>query len=340
MNLSGASITVSSEDIKSIIEDFLKVPGLAIERINVDKHLSIQGNYKKFVRIPFKVTVSVVSIREEDLILQIEKVQLGKVSVFKWIKDLALKKFMKTLKEYGITSEKGKIQLHIPAILKQIPIKVNFNLNTLELYKDKIYIEVKKINIHINGQAVLQENVAAENNEDNDTAKVLLQNDQYNDFREDIKSKIPERFKDLLPYVMILPDILALFIRLFKDKRVPLKAKIICGSIITYFMLPIDLLPDFLPIVGKIDDVALAFFALDKMLCEIPEQVIKENWSGKEDIILIIRKGVNLIYKTIGTSNLVKGFSWLAKTVKERRNGDIETEIKENSTNGEEVLCD
>lgn len=340
MNISGASITVSSDDIKSIIEDFVKVPGLSIDSIKVDKHIYLQGSYKKFIKLNFTIVVSIVSIKEEELQLKIEKVQLGKVSVFKWIKDLVLKKLVKTLKEYGISTDKGKIQLHIPAILKQIPIKLNLNLNALELYKDKIYIEVKKININLGEKPAEQENKEVLNEEEKSVCSNIPEKDQYSELREDIQNKAPERFKALLPYVMILPDILALFIRLFKDKRVPLKAKIICGSVITYFMLPIDILPDFLPVIGKIDDLALAFYALDKMLCDIPEQIIKDNWEGKEDIVLIIRKGVKLVYKTIGTNNLVKGCSWVAKTIKKKRNSEVQTVIKENDINGEEILCD
>lgn len=340
MNISGASITVSSEDIKSIIEDFVKVPGLTIEGISVDKQVSLSGAYKKFVRIPFKVSVSIVSIKERELELQIEKIQLGKISVFKWIRDFALSKFMKTLKEYGIHSEKGKVKLRLEEILKQVPVKLNFSLNALELYKDKIHIEVKKINIDISGQAVSESAVLGESKDTLKTIKTTVEGDKYNELREDIENKVPDKFKGLLPYVMILPDIFALFIRLFKDKRVPLKAKIICGSIITYFALPIDILPDFLPIVGKIDDLALAFFALDKLLCEVPEQIIKDNWAGKEDIIVVIRKGIDLLYKTIGTNNLVKGYSWVAKALKGRKNSADQAEIKENNTNGKEVLCD
>jgi uncharacterized membrane protein YkvA (DUF1232 family) len=340
MNISGASFTVSSEDIKSIITDFLEVPNLTIDKIEIDKHLYIYGSYKWFIKLNFNLVVGIVSIREQELLLRIEKVHIGKLSVFKWIRNLVLDRLIKTLKEYGITTNKGIVKFEITSILKKLPIKLDFRLHALELYKNKMYLEIEKVSLNLKGQAVSQSVIDLKPQEENAKPAVVVMQDQYTELRTDINNKVPDKFKGLLPYIMLLPDILALFIRLFKDKRVPLKVKLICGSIITYFALPVDIVPDFLPIIGKIDDLALAFFALDNMLCQVPEQIIKDNWAGKEDIILIIRKGINLIYKTIGTSNLVKGYSWIAKRFKKKNNIQIETEVKETIENAEEVLCD
>ncbi|WP_163194120.1 YkvA family protein [Clostridium thermarum] len=340
MNISGASFTVTSEDIKSIITDFLEVPNLIIDKIEVDKHIYISGSYKKFIKLNFDIAVSIVNIRKQEVLLTIEKVHIGKLSVFKWIRNLVLSKLTKILKEYGLTSDKGIIKLSISSILKKLPVKLDFKLHAVELYKNKVYIEVEKISLNLKGQPILEKIAEPVPQEENMKSAVVIIEDQYTEFREEINSKLPEKFKGLMPYMMLLPDILALFMRLFKDKRVPLKVKLICGSIIAYFALPIDIVPDFLPILGKVDDVAIAFYALDKMLCELPEEIIKDNWAGNEDIILMIRKGINLIYKTIGTSNLVKGYSWIASKFRKKNKAQIEIEVKETVKNAEEVLCD
>lgn len=67
-------------------------------------------------------------------------------------------------------------------------------------------------------------------------------------------------------------DIPAVFIAL-KDKNTPLIAKIIAGLTIGYALSPIDLVPDFIPILGYLDDVILlpALVALTMKL--IPEEV-------------------------------------------------------------------
>jgi len=61
-----------------------------------------------------------------------------------------------------------------------------------------------------------------------------------------------------------------------KDKRTPKMAKFLLGLAIGYVLLPFDLIPDFIPVIGHLDDIiivpALVFFAL-KM---IPKEVIEE----------------------------------------------------------------
>ena len=63
-------------------------------------------------------------------------------------------------------------------------------------------------------------------------------------------------------YILIIPDIVALIYRLLKDKRVPVKTKIIISSVICYIAVPSDLIPDKIPFVGKIDDIAVVLTAV------------------------------------------------------------------------------
>ena len=99
---------------------------------------------------------------------------------------------------------------------------------------------------------------------------------------------------------MIVPDFLALLYRLFKDERVDKKTKAVVGVALGYLASPIDILPDSIPFIGKIDDVAIIFFVLNKIVNDIPENVLLENWQGQEDIIKIIKEGVNYINSAVG----------------------------------------
>ena len=96
----------------------------------------------------------------------------------------------------------------------------------------------------------------------------------------------------------------------------------------------------FIPIIGSIDDFALAFYALNKILCEVPEEVITDNWQGKDDIILIIRTGISLIQKFVGASNLAKGYRWILKNLKKGNDEDIHVEVKEKEIDVKESICD
>ncbi len=102
------------------------------------------------------------------------------------------------------------------------------------------------------------------------------------------KSKDPEKLQ-LTDFLFALPDFFILLTRLFLDKRVPGNKKVFLGSIIGYMLLPFDLIPDFIPILGYLDDLVLVVLALDQILNDIEERVLIDNWSGKSNVIELIR---------------------------------------------------
>ena len=72
---------------------------------------------------------------------------------------------------------------------------------------------------------------------------------------------------------------LILYYVLQKDK-VPLKDKIIITGALGYFILPIDLIPDFIPLAGYTDDVVGMLFAIKKCMNYVDDE-IKEKVSAK-----------------------------------------------------------
>ncbi len=95
------------------------------------------------------------------------------------------------------------------------------------------------------------------------------------------KKPDPERPPDpTIPFRTLahLPNFVTLYVRLFKDKRVPLFPKALVVGAIAYALSPIDLLPDFsLPGVGYIDDVALIVLALRAFVPLCPRNVVEEH---------------------------------------------------------------
>ena len=113
--------------------------------------------------------------------------------------------------------------------------------------------------------------------------------DCYTVGRGKIKEKMPLNVQKYSDYILIIPDIVALIYRLLKDKRVPVKTKIIISSVICYIAVPSDLIPDKIPFIGKIDDIAVVFFALNKIIQDVPAKVILENWEGKNNIVSVLK---------------------------------------------------
>ncbi|MEO8457472.1 MAG: DUF1232 domain-containing protein [Chloroflexota bacterium] len=64
---------------------------------------------------------------------------------------------------------------------------------------------------------------------------------------------------------------------LARDARVPLFAKIVALAVVVYFASPIDLIPDFIPVLGHLDDVLIAIIGGAILLRSIPPGVIEEH---------------------------------------------------------------
>ena len=62
----------------------------------------------------------------------------------------------------------------------------------------------------------------------------------------------------------------------FTDKRTPLPAKIMIGLTISYFLSPIDLIPDFIPILGYLDDLIILPIMINISIKMIPENILDD----------------------------------------------------------------
>jgi uncharacterized membrane protein YkvA (DUF1232 family) len=82
--------------------------------------------------------------------------------------------------------------------------------------------------------------------------------------------------------VHFLPDCARLFKRLSRDPRVPRRAKLMLVVLAAYLLSPIDLVPDFLPIAGLVDDAVLAALAAAYLVRKAGRVPIEEHWSGSE----------------------------------------------------------
>ena len=61
-----------------------------------------------------------------------------------------------------------------------------------------------------------------------------------------------------------------------RDNRVPIIAKVIIGSVVAYALSPIDLIPDFIPLIGYLDDLILLPLGIWAAIRLIPEEVWRE----------------------------------------------------------------
>ena len=61
-----------------------------------------------------------------------------------------------------------------------------------------------------------------------------------------------------------------------KDRRTPIVAKVLLGLAVGYVLLPFDLIPDWIPVIGHLDDVILVPLLVLVALTFIPQEVMDE----------------------------------------------------------------
>ena len=81
-------------------------------------------------------------------------------------------------------------------------------------------------------------------------------------------------------YLGVLPAIATMVRRLRKDDRVPPRAKAVLAVGLASIVSPIDLIPDFIPILGALDDVAVALMVLRYVNKQIPREAFEDAWPG------------------------------------------------------------
>lgn len=77
-----------------------------------------------------------------------------------------------------------------------------------------------------------------------------------------------------------LPNFLRLLYGLVTDARVNSVDKLVVAGAIAYILLPIDVIPDFIPFLGEVDDVFLLILALQRLIGNAGRTVVQTYWAG------------------------------------------------------------
>lgn len=73
------------------------------------------------------------------------------------------------------------------------------------------------------------------------------------------------------------PQQVALFSRLLRDARVPVVAKVSLVGAVVYAVSPLDLIPDWIPVLGEMDDIGVALWAVNFFLGQVPLETLAEH---------------------------------------------------------------
>lgn len=87
----------------------------------------------------------------------------------------------------------------------------------------------------------------------------------------------------------LLPDTLRLIRRVASDREIPRLPRILAWILLAYLASPIDIIPDFLPVVGLADDAILTLLVLRHLMRTAGPQKLTEHWPGTADGLASLR---------------------------------------------------
>jgi uncharacterized membrane protein YkvA (DUF1232 family) len=99
--------------------------------------------------------------------------------------------------------------------------------------------------------------------------------------------------------VLLVPNFVKLVARLLTDPRVPRRSKIALGMAAAYVASPIDLLPEFIPVFGWLDDLLILTYVLDRVIQRAGPELVEEHWDGPGDLLGLIRDVLGLASNVI-----------------------------------------
>lgn len=86
--------------------------------------------------------------------------------------------------------------------------------------------------------------------------------------------------RTVLGTMQLLPSYVRLLVGLVSDKRVAIVDKLLVVGAVAYILSPLDLVPDFIPFLGQVDDVYLLMMAVQRLLANAGKKVLADHWTG------------------------------------------------------------
>src|SRR5215210_5071890 len=90
------------------------------------------------------------------------------------------------------------------------------------------------------------------------------------------------RLKRVRELARFVPDCAVLFARLARDPRMPRSSKLMLAGMAAHLASPIDLIPDFIPVLGQLDDALLLALVLRRLLGRAGPELVREHWPGPD----------------------------------------------------------
>jgi uncharacterized membrane protein YkvA (DUF1232 family) len=102
------------------------------------------------------------------------------------------------------------------------------------------------------------------------------------------------RREDARALAGFIPDCVVLVSRLARDKRISRPRRVLLFGVLGYLAVPVDLVPDFLPGIGQLDDAVLLGLALRVVVRGGGSELVREAWPGPEASLTLVLRAAGL----------------------------------------------
>lgn len=318
LQVSRLDVALSEADLNQLVAEFLERPEVDEVRLSLGDGVLLAHVVltKLGLTVPVELAVHVLATSVGSLQLGVAVTNLAALP--HTLKDLALKKITDSLPLGGVSYKQGELLLILDELLAKS--SVQFDLLDAAITPEALRLSLGNLRY----LPAVAEAVGAEGDPllpvpVQDAMPLRLP--EHQEFYTRLKGKVleqanrhlPAKLQPLVPWLLLVPDSFALLVRLLRDPRVPRRSKWIAALAVAYFIDPLDLIPDAIPILGQMDDLAVAFFAVDALLGDTPEAVLRELWPGEGDIIVTVREGVRFFNGYLAKGALGKIRALLAR---------------------------
>jgi uncharacterized membrane protein YkvA (DUF1232 family) len=94
--------------------------------------------------------------------------------------------------------------------------------------------------------------------------------------------------------IRLIPDVLRLLRAIVGDRSTPLDVRLVLVGLLAWIVSPIDLIPEFIPVLGPLDDIVVAVVAWRYVRRRMGVESLQQRWSGTDD-------GFRLLLRAIGS---------------------------------------
>ncbi len=100
------------------------------------------------------------------------------------------------------------------------------------------------------------------------------------------------RDTSLRELLAVVPDLLRLLRDLVGDRSTPLDVRAVIVVLVAWIVSPIDLIPEFIPVLGPLDDLVVAIVALRYVRRRMGSQALRQRWPGSPDTFEVLARAI------------------------------------------------